>query len=356
MSSDPEIGSLDNSVHTKDTASSQDQIEKIRNDVAKLQGIERGIFKNSRKLTVEKGDSLNGSGRDSLRGSRRGSIKKPEDPDETVQNIRKEILRLQDLERGLVGGSKSSKKLRTPSSMMSLTPEQLEKHQKYTRAKKYSAIVVGVLIMAGVVAGIVSLVNFLQDNNISFTQVQGGNTPSTLGEVALHATPDDCWAALDGDVYDLTVWVDTHPGGSIYIQSICGNDGTDIFIAQHPSSFLKAYVAQYRVGPLVAATEAPQDTTLQDETEDPQEPATTDAPVSTDITLDVLALHNTTQDCWVALYGNVYDLTQWATVHPGGSQRITDLAGTDGTAVFATNHLKTTLTLAESFMLGALVA
>jgi cytochrome b involved in lipid metabolism len=260
MSFDLEIGVHDNSVSTTDAASAQDQFEKIRKQVAILQGIERGISKNSRTLTVQKADSLNGTAQtgDSLNFSRRDSFQKPEEPDETVQKIRKEVARLQNLQKGLVGGSKSSKTLRTSASSMSLTPEQFEKQQKYTRTRKYSAIALGVLILVGVVASIVSLVGFLQDKDVSFVMEKGGNTPSTLQDVALHATTDDCWAEIHGNVYDLTDWVDDHPGGSIYIESICGKEGTYLFSTHHRSSFLNEYVARYRVGPLAAATQAPQ--------------------------------------------------------------------------------------------------
>jgi cytochrome b involved in lipid metabolism len=58
----------------------------------------------------------------------------------------------------------------------------------------------------------------------------------------------------------------------------------------------------------------------------------------------------------VALYGSVYDLTQWATIHRGGSQNIINLAGTDGTARFARQHSKSYLMFIEASMLGPLAA
>jgi cytochrome b involved in lipid metabolism len=42
-----------------------------------------------------------------------------------------------------------------------------------------------------------------------------------------------CWSIIDGKVYDLTRWIDSHPGGPSYIQFICGKDGTSSFKAQH---------------------------------------------------------------------------------------------------------------------------
>lgn len=59
------------------------------------------------------------------------------------------------------------------------------------------------------------------------------DAPLTLDVVAQHATPDDCWAAIDGNVYDLTDWIGAHPGGAQAITSLCGTDGTDAFNGQH---------------------------------------------------------------------------------------------------------------------------
>jgi cytochrome b involved in lipid metabolism len=51
-----------------------------------------------------------------------------------------------------------------------------------------------------------------------------------------------------------------------------------------------------------------------------------------------LASHNSASDCWVALHGDVYDLTNYSKRHPGGSSWITKLAGTDGTQSYSDFH------------------
>lgn len=57
------------------------------------------------------------------------------------------------------------------------------------------------------------------------------------------------------------------------------------------------------------------------------------------ISNEELAQHKTSeQRSWVALYGNVYDLTDYIDEHPGGAEAITDVAGIDGTEHFATVH------------------
>lgn len=55
----------------------------------------------------------------------------------------------------------------------------------------------------------------------------------TLEEVAKHNSPEDCWSAVNGKVYDLTKWVNQHPGGAGAIREICGRDGTSAFNGQH---------------------------------------------------------------------------------------------------------------------------
>jgi len=59
------------------------------------------------------------------------------------------------------------------------------------------------------------------------------------------------------------------------------------------------------------------------------------------ISAEELAKHNAEADTkWVALYGDVYDLTDYVEEHPGGMEAITDEAGTDGTEKFETVHNK----------------
>ena len=55
-------------------------------------------------------------------------------------------------------------------------------------------------------------------------------------------------------------------------------------------------------------------------------------------TLAEVATRNTASECWVAISGNVYDLTRWIAQHPGGSSAIIQLCGTDGTQAFTSQH------------------
>jgi len=52
----------------------------------------------------------------------------------------------------------------------------------------------------------------------------------TLEEVAMHATAEDCYLAIEGKVYDVTAFIDggKHPGGAAIIAG-CGKDATAMF-------------------------------------------------------------------------------------------------------------------------------
>lgn len=58
----------------------------------------------------------------------------------------------------------------------------------------------------------------------------------TAATVSEHATADDCWTIIDGDVYDLTPFISSHPGGAAAVTALCGRDGTTEFLGKHESN------------------------------------------------------------------------------------------------------------------------
>lgn len=58
-------------------------------------------------------------------------------------------------------------------------------------------------------------------------------TSFTMAQVATHNKSTDCYSAISGGVYNLTSWINQHPGGASAIISLCGIDGTSAFMAQH---------------------------------------------------------------------------------------------------------------------------
>ena len=56
------------------------------------------------------------------------------------------------------------------------------------------------------------------------------------------------------------------------------------------------------------------------------------------LTMNELEKHNSEEDCWIAINGKVYDLTDFAEEHPAGPESIIQLAGQDGTEAFEAVH------------------
>ena len=83
------------------------------------------------------------------------------------------------------------------------------------------------------------------------------NLPLTSDEVKKHNSADDCWSIIDGNVYDLTNWVESHPGGNERITAICGKDGTSSFLGKHSNSnSAKSQLTRFELGKLAAAATA----------------------------------------------------------------------------------------------------
>ena len=73
----------------------------------------------------------------------------------------------------------------------------------------------------------------------------------TMAMVAANNSSSSCWSVIRNDVYDLTSWIGSHPGGSNAILGICGREATSTFDARHsgqgaPESALRTYL----LGPL----------------------------------------------------------------------------------------------------------
>jgi cytochrome b involved in lipid metabolism len=55
----------------------------------------------------------------------------------------------------------------------------------------------------------------------------------TMAQIQAHDSASSCYTTIRGGVYDLTQWINQHPGGRQAILSLCGKDGTSAFIDQH---------------------------------------------------------------------------------------------------------------------------
>lgn len=61
----------------------------------------------------------------------------------------------------------------------------------------------------------------------------GQNTVYSLKQVAEHRSEDDCWVAVNNKVYNLTKWLNKHPGGKSVLFNLAGTDCSDEFRTFH---------------------------------------------------------------------------------------------------------------------------
>ncbi|TXT13764.1 hypothetical protein VHUM_01131 [Vanrija humicola] len=73
-------------------------------------------------------------------------------------------------------------------------------------------------------------------------------------EVQKHNSRDDCWVIIDGKVYDVTEFIEIHPGGAGIIVANAGKDATKIFKPLHPKDALDMLPASKHLGPVDPST------------------------------------------------------------------------------------------------------
>ena len=73
----------------------------------------------------------------------------------------------------------------------------------------------------------------------------------TLAEVSEHWSPDDCWIVVFDRVYDVTDFLDEHPGGQYIMLEHAGRDATMVFRGSRHSQDAYDMLDKYLVGVLV---------------------------------------------------------------------------------------------------------
>ncbi|KAJ7216948.1 hypothetical protein O6H91_Y272600 [Diphasiastrum complanatum] len=70
----------------------------------------------------------------------------------------------------------------------------------------------------------------------------------TLQEASLHNSSKDCWLIIGGKVYDVSKFLEEHPGGDEVLLSATGKDATDDFEDVGHSASARAMMEEYYVG------------------------------------------------------------------------------------------------------------
>ncbi|PWN97538.1 putative cytochrome b5 [Tilletiopsis washingtonensis] len=69
-------------------------------------------------------------------------------------------------------------------------------------------------------------------------------------EVKKHASEESVWVVVDGGVYDVTSFLDDHPGGKKILLRNGGKDATEAFWTYHSEKVLKKQGGKLKIGEL----------------------------------------------------------------------------------------------------------
>ncbi|NTU73304.1 hypothetical protein HGB07_04000 [Candidatus Roizmanbacteria bacterium] len=79
----------------------------------------------------------------------------------------------------------------------------------------------------------VNVITADSNTQLTSTPVPVNNTPLlTADVVAKHSSLQDCWFIINNKVYDLTSYVEQHPGGRRNIATYCGQDATTAYMTK----------------------------------------------------------------------------------------------------------------------------
>ncbi|KAG0496201.1 hypothetical protein HPP92_000751 [Vanilla planifolia] len=76
----------------------------------------------------------------------------------------------------------------------------------------------------------------------------------SMREAAQHNKREDCWVVIDGKVYDVTTYLDEHPGGDDVLLSATGKDATEEFEDAGHSDTARKLMEDYCIGEIEKPT------------------------------------------------------------------------------------------------------
>lgn len=79
----------------------------------------------------------------------------------------------------------------------------------------------------------------------------GEKGPFTVEEVAKHNKEGDAWIIVEGKVYNVTKYIDEHPGGVNALKAYAGRDATKAFRGPQHGAQVDDVIALFYIGELV---------------------------------------------------------------------------------------------------------
>lgn len=92
-----------------------------------------------------------------------------------------------------------------------------------------------------------NLLNVIPEENNVISSDSNTSTQFTVEEVSTHNTKDDCYLIIRDNVYDVSSFIDSHPGGVKKISEQCGKEVSGIF-AQIHSNRAWDLLVDYKIG------------------------------------------------------------------------------------------------------------
>lgn len=111
-------------------------------------------------------------------------------------------------------------------------------------------------------SSLVAFQNELKANKNPNLTYEKGVTLLTIEEVNRHKTPSDCWTVISGVVYNISPFMEYHPGGFEELMKGAGCDCTTLYMKYHPWVNADAVLGTLRLGRLVDEKPIP-DTSTQ---------------------------------------------------------------------------------------------
>ncbi|XP_029175792.1 cytochrome b5 domain-containing protein RLF-like isoform X2 [Nylanderia fulva] len=248
--------------------------------------------------------------------------------------------------------------------------------------------------------------------------VPSGSKLFTKAQVAKHNDPKDTWIIIHNNVYDVTSFLDEHPGGEEILVEQGGNDASELFEDIEHSIDARKLMNSFKIGELIeeekryqnveeiesdcssqfneASKEEKSNNRIEKSTESWKgaesvvanrhseksrksfwggrlwkehpaihEMATKDVKDVKDDTASSgsklftraeVAKHADPKDTWIIIHNNVYNVTSFLNEHPGGEEVLLEQGGNDATEPFEDiGHSTDARLMMESFKIGELI-
>ena len=158
----------------------------------------------------------------------------------------------------------------------------------------------------------------------------------TMTEVAQHKGPSSYWFVVHDTVYDVTSFLDDHPGGRDIIKWNSGMDATENFVKNGHSPNAKKMMTKYAIGELVDSEKKYKHLNKAASAVHVALPDTKPdgSPLPTITLSEVKAKTSSTTGMYIVVNNRVLDVTKFGGEHPGGPEIIAAHAGTDATTAF----------------------